>query len=243
MSNDLKEAAMNAVQKRTLNMESFPDSKPQQNKLYKDYYDLQTNEPINLESITRRVKKRLAEIDRSSVGSMLDLFFIYQNWTGFYSREDSFGRYLKDEVQISRTHAYGIIHSVELLNDYFVHRGNQTSDLGNFMNEITSSIEEIGISKLIVISAMKDDDQKFGFVDRLLEGENITVETLLKKPEKKQKAESKQTAVKVDGNDLMIGDTLVLTFNSENKAIRNAVFKVIEKWYRKDHQPKRGSNV
>jgi len=238
MSNDLKDAAMKAVQKKSVYVEKIPHTKSDKSKLYKDYFDLKTGEPIALEAISKRVKRRFADIDRASTGAMLDLFFIYQNWTGFYSREDSFSKYLKDEVQISRTHAYGIINSVELLNEYFVHKGNQSDNLGDFMNEITSSIEDIGIKKLIILSARKDDS-KYDVIDQLLAGEKITAETLLQKPEKKEKPAPKQTTVKLEGNNLKVGNTLVLTFNSENEAIRRAVFKTVEKWYLKDLEPKK----
>lgn len=106
------------------------------------------------------------------------------------------------------------------------------------MNEITSSIEEIGIKKLIILSARKDDS-KYDVIDQLLAGENITAEALLQKPDRKEKPKPEQTTVKLDGNDLKVGNTLVLTFNSENEAIRRAVFKTVEKWYLKDLEPKK----
>jgi hypothetical protein len=237
MSKDLKDVALKAVQKKSVNVENPPHSNPQKSKLYKDYFSLETGEPINLELISNRIKRRFRDIDRASTGAMLDLFFVYQNWTGFYSREDSFSKYLKD-LGVSRTHAYGIINSVELLNQYFIHKGNQSTDLSDFMNEITSSIEDIGIKKLIILSARKDES-KYDVIDQLLAGEKITAETLLQKPEKKEKPKTKQTTVKLDGNDLKVGNTLVLTFNSENEAIRKAVFKTVEKWYLKDLEPKK----
>ena len=224
------DTALNIVKKKS-NVENIPDSKPQNNKLYKDYFSLETGDPIALDQITKRIKRRFSEIDRTSKFLCLDLFFVYQNFNGFYSREDSFSKYLKDEVQISRTHAYGIINSVELLNRYFSYKGNQTDDLGKFMNEITSSIEEIGIKKLIIISAMKDEDQKFDYVDRLLEGEQITAETLLHKPEKKEKSKKMQTTVSLKGDELKVGNNVILTFQSENDAIRKAVMKTVEKYY------------
>ena len=237
MSKDLKDAAMKVVKKKSVNVENPPNTKPEKSKLYKDYFSLETGEPIALEMISNRIRRRFRDIERASTGAMLDLFFVYQNWSGFYSREDSFSKYLKD-LGVSRTHAYGIINSVELLNQYFIHKGNQSSDLNNFMNEITSSIDEIGIKKLIILSARKDES-KYEVIDRLLEGEKITAETLLQKPEKKEKPAPKQTAVKMEGKDLKVGNTLVLTFNSENDAIRKAVFIAVEKWYIKDLEPKK----
>lgn len=230
------DTALNIVKKKS-NVENLPDSNSQKSKMYKDYFSLETGEPIALETISKRVKRRFSDIDRASVGSMLDLFFIHANWKNFYKREDSFSAYLKT-LGLSRTHAYGILNSVELLNQYFIHRGNQEADLSNFMNEITSSIETIGISKLITIAAMKSDE-KFNYVDRLLEGEKITVESLRQKPEKKEQPKPKQTSVKMEGNYLKVGNTLVLTFNSENEVIRKAVFKTVEKWYLKDLEPKK----
>ena len=240
MAKDLKAAALKAVQKKSLNMENVSNKDSEKSKMYKDYFSLEDGKPIAFDSLCKRVKRRLSDIDRASTGAMLDLFFLYQNWNGFYSRTDSFSKYLKDDIQISRTHAYGIINSVELLNQYFIHRGNQEADLGNFMNEITSSIESIGISKLITISAMKDDEQKYGFVDRLLEGENITVEALRQKPEKKENPPKRVTAVSINGDDLKVVDQVVLRFESQNQEIRKSVVKVVEKWYLKSLQPKKG---
>jgi hypothetical protein len=231
------ETALRAVNKKS-NVENLTQSNTQHSKIYKDYFSLETGEPIGLDTISKRVKRRFADIDRASVGSMLDLFFLHANWKTFYKREDSFSAFIKS-LGLSRTHAYGILNSVELLNQYFIHKGNQDADLSNFMNEITSSIEDIGISKLITIAAMKDDDEKFGFVDRLLEGEEITVEALRQKPEKKGTPKPKQTTVKMDGNDLKVGDARVLTFQSENEAIRKSVLKVVEKWYLKSLAPKK----
>ena len=236
MSDNLKDAAIKAVQKKSSNIETT-EIKQHNNKFYKDYYSIEDGQPISLDQITTRIKKRFSDIDRTSKFLCLDLFFVYQNWTGFYSREDSFSKYIKD-IGISRTHAYGIINSVELLNEYFVYKGKQSDDLNSFMDEITPSIEEIGLKKLIILSARKDDS-KYEVVDKLLSGEKITAATLLQKPDKKEKPTPKQTTVKIEGNNLMVGDALVLTFNSENKAIRHAVYKTVEKWYLKDHEPKK----
>lgn len=234
------DVAHNLVKRKKSNVEKSTQSNPPMSSLYKDYFSLETGEPIALTTISKRVKKRFSDIDKASTGAMLDLFFIYQNWTGFYSRTDSYSKFLKDDIQISRTHAYGIINSVELLNQYFIHKGHQESDLGDFMKEITSSIEEIGISKLIIISAMKDKGQKFGYVDRLLGGEQITTEALLSKPEKKETPKPKQSIVSLSGNEIKVGETLVLTFQSENEEIRKAVLKAVEKWYLNSLKPKKG---
>lgn len=215
------------------------DSDPPVSRLYKDYFSLETGEPLALEAISKRVKRRFAEIDKGSTGAMLDLFFIYQNWSGFYSRTDSFSKYLKDEINISRTHAYGIINSVELLNMYFSQKGNDETDLDSFMSAITSSIEGIGISKLIIISAMKDKNKKLGFVDRLLGGEQITAATLLKKPDKQKKTDKIQVHVSLSGNEVKIKESLVLTFQTDDAGIRTAVIKAVEKWYTKSHKPKK----
>ena len=42
--------------------------------LHKDYFSLETGEPIPFEQITKRIRKRFADIDKASVGAMLDLF-------------------------------------------------------------------------------------------------------------------------------------------------------------------------
>jgi hypothetical protein len=238
MSDDLKEAAMKAVQRKAPVKKPEPDSTTQQSKLYKEYYSLETGEPIAFEVISKRIRRRFADIDKSSAMAMMDLWFLHAQWISFYSRTDSFSKYIREELQISKTHAYAILNSVELLNQYFIHKGNTDSEISTFVNQICSSIEDIGIKKLSILSKIGSDEERFDYLDRLLGGEQITAEKLLEKPEKQDKPEKIKTMVKMSGNDLMVGKTLVLTFNSENKIIRNAVLKAVEKWYINDHQPK-----
>jgi len=65
MSNVLKDAALKAV--------VLSHCKPARNNLFKEYYDLQTEEPISLDALTRRVKKRFADIDKASVNGTSSL--------------------------------------------------------------------------------------------------------------------------------------------------------------------------
>jgi hypothetical protein len=219
------ENAMKVVKKGERTIPSEPIDK---GKLYRDYYSLETGEPIPLEQISNRIRKRFNDIEKASVGAMLDLFFVYQQWTGFYSRTDSFGKYLKDDIQISRTHGYGIINSVELLYEYYIHKGLQADDLENFMGEVSSSLESIGVKKLGIISALKNDDQKYDFLERLIGGETLSANDLKVKSAPKEK---QNIPVTLKDNDILIGDKVALTFQSTNKQLRKKVLTAVKKHY------------
>ncbi len=224
MSDDLKNAALNAVQRKSRPIDA-PSPPPQKNLLYKDYYDLETHEPIPLETISRRVKKRFADIDRNSAYAMMDLFFMKNQW-GFYSREESFSSYVKNELKISRTHAYSILNSIELLSQYF---NSKEKDLTDFMTEITSSIEEVGVKKLSILAKLDDEQERNNYLERLIKGEKITVDSLLKKGGRK-KSEKSQSTIKIEEDALRIDDSTILTFQTDETALRKAVEKAVAKY-------------
>jgi len=198
--------------------------------MYKDYFSLETGEPIPFEQLSKRIRKRFAEIDRSSTSSMLDLFFLHQNWTTFYKRDDSFSKYIKETLQISRTHAYGIINSVKLLNQYFSYKGESAPAMNSFIDEIASSIEGIGIKKLIIISGIKDETKRFCLVDKLLSGDEITADELENRIERKSAISPE---VHLSDEEILFSGTLVLRFeDSVETSLRNAVLKTVIRFYK-----------
>ena len=198
--------------------------------MYKDYFSLETGEPIPFEQLSKRIKKRFAEIDRSSTSSMLDLFFLHQNWGTFYKRDDSFSKYIKETLQISRTHAYGVINSVKLLNQYFSYKGQNAPAMNSFIDEIASSIEGIGIKKLIIISGIKDENKRFSLVDKLLSGDEITADELEHKIERKS---TTSPDVILTNEEILFSDTIVLRFDfSAEASLRNAVLKTVIRYYK-----------
>jgi len=199
--------------------------------MYKDYFSLETGEPIPFDQLSKRIKKRFAEIDRSSTSSMLDLFFLHQNWTTFYKRDDSFSKYIKETLQISRTHAYGIINSVKLLNQYFSYKGESAPAMNSFIDEIASSIEDIGIKKLIIISTIKDEDKRFNLVDKLLNGDDISADELENKVERKSVT---NPDVLLTNNEIQFSGTSILRFeNTVDECLRKSVYKAVLGYYRK----------
>ena len=170
---------------------SLPTEEKEVSPLYRHYFDLKTGEPIPLDRITKRIKKRFHEIDKLSVHAMLDLYFVHQNWTSFYDRLDSFQNYLKEEVQISKSHAYGVLHGVSLLEEYF---SQQQDSVLSFLEEVTTSLERVGIRKLREISSIKDTETKHSLLIKLLSGEDISTQQILREKQS-DKAEKKESDV------------------------------------------------
>ncbi len=80
-----------SIIKESGNLVVAEDSK---SKFYRDYFDLETGKPIEFNKISTRIKKRFKEMDKLSVMSMLDLYFVHQNWQSFYNRQESFKSYV-----------------------------------------------------------------------------------------------------------------------------------------------------
>jgi len=231
MASDFKpEHAMKLVRKVS-NVEEFPVPNPEP-VLNKDYYSLETKDPIPFDQLTKRIRKRFTDMDRASAGAMLDLFFLHQHWASFYKRNESFSKFIKDELQISRTHAYGVINSVSMLIEYFAHKGDAAPDLSTFLTAVSSTIEEIGIKKLIVISALRDPARKFSLVDKLLEGEAITSDDLEATIERKPIT---KLFVILDSRIIYVDKVELIQFGEgASTELQNVVLKAVSKQLRKE---------
>ena len=229
MAKDFKtDIALKAVKKT--NMENSTHSKAE-NTLYKDYFSLDTGNPIPFDQITKRIKKRFADMDRMSINAMLDLFFVHKNWT-LYKKEGSFANYLKEDVQISRTHGYGIINSISMLTAYLSSKGDKAPELLSFIDDISSTINEIGVKKLIIIAAMKEEDRKFTLIDKLLRGEKITSDELLERS--KKVVFSAQKVVMEEKDDILTyKNEEIIKFLTFDKELRKYITKSIEIYLKK----------
>lgn len=199
--------------------------------LYRRYFDLATGEPIALESITKRIQKRFSEIDRLSVEAMLDLYFVHQNWTTFYDRQDSFQNYLNEEVQISKSHAYGILHGVSLLEEYYSQQ-NQTTDAVSFLNDIATTLESVGIRKLREISNIKDSETKHTLLSKLLSGEPLSTQDILTEKRKRTPPKAEDPGVYCNTNAIYLRDARIVTIEAEDEGLTAAVCKAVKRYYR-----------
>lgn len=219
------ETAYDIVKKKSVNVENITNS--QISSIYKDYFSLEDGKPVTLETISNRVKKRLNQMDRLTGLLCIDLFFIHSNWNTFYDRKDSFSTYIKEELKISRTHAYGILNSVSLLKNFYT---NKNLKLEDFLDDISEAINNIGIKKLIVISKLKDDKKRFGLVNRLLNGETISSDDLIEIVESRNERELN---IKVVNNTLIYMNKEILEFNIDDEDLRKCVITSLKKFYRR----------
>ena len=208
----------------------------QRGAFYREYFDLESREPIAFDLITTRIKKRFSEMDKLSVMVMLDLYFVHQNWSSFYNREDSFQKYLSEDIRISKTHAYGILNSVAMLEDYLERTGkSSTTGETTFLEEIAESIEKIGIKKLRVLSCVRDNDLRYGILDRLFDGERLSADKIKKLVTERKIIPKARPAfeVKVTGTDVSIDGTDILVFKKADDGLRIAILKAVKSYYRK----------
>jgi hypothetical protein len=189
---------------------------------------------LSFQKLDKRIRRTLSDQDKLSVQSSLDLFFLHSQWTS-YKKGKSFSAYLRDDLQLSRTHAYGTINSMRLLIEYFQYKGNTVpDDMQSFYGEIAKSVESVGIKKLIIMSSIKDEKSKFNLMDKMLSGETeISADELLikvkeadAKKRKTKEAVLKNSRVSMVDNKLLIDWNISITFAAE---VENELRQFIEK--------------
>lgn len=135
------------------------------------YYDPETNQPLPLDQIERRIRKNAERMNRLSVEMMFDLYFVHANWSSFYNRTDSFSKWLENSVDLSRSYAYDIIKVVRTMIAF----AGEASDVDGPLQieELGSRIEEIGLKKMKLISQVPDQQERYAFLRRALAGEPV----------------------------------------------------------------------
>ena len=84
-------------------------------------------------------------------------------------------------MSISRVYAYGVLNAVSLVDEYLNQKG-KTCNTGvtHFVNDIAGVLDRIGIKKLRNLSGIKDKSLKYGILDRLFGGEELTSDEIAK---------------------------------------------------------------
>ncbi len=204
-------------------------------KFYRDYFDLETGKPIEFDKITSRIKRRFQEMNKLSVLSMLDLYFVHQNWQSFYNRQESFKKYLSDEIQISKSHAYRILTTVEMLKTYYESKASKSLPGETlFVNEIAKSVEGIGLKKLRILTTIKDKSLKNKILGKLIDGEKYTSNELVEMTKKSKPAAVKTKSVQVTltGTNVSFKNQSILNFNTKDDGLINAVVKAVKNYYK-----------
>lgn len=205
-------------------------------KFYRDYFNLDTGKPIEFDKITSRIKRRFQEMDKLSVLSMLDLYFVHQNWQSFYNRQESFKSYVTEELSITREYAYGILNAVSLVDEYLNQKGKMcNTGVTHFVNDIAEVLDRIGIKKLRNLSGVKEKSLKYGILDRLFGGEELTSDDIAKLTKKSKPSASKSKAVQITltGTNVSFKNQSILDFNTTEEELINAVVRTIKNYYKK----------
>jgi hypothetical protein len=213
----------------------------QKSAFYREYFDLESGEPIALDRITTRIRKRFSEMDKLSVLVMLDLYFVHQNWSSFYNREDSFKSYVMEDLKISRVYAYGVLNAVSLAEEYFRQKGEMcNTGVTHFERDIAEVLDRIGIKKLRMLSKVKDDGLKYGILDRLVDGEQLSSDKINKLIAERKIIPEKQPALeaKVNGKTVSVDGIDILTFKESDDGLKNAILMAVTAYYRKNAKGK-----
>ncbi len=210
-------------------------SEDAKSKFHRDYFNLETGKPIEFDKITSRIKRRFQEMDKLSVLSMLDLYFVHQNWQSFYNRQESFKSYVTEELSITREYAYGILNAVSFVDEYFRQTGKMcNTGISHFVDDIAGVLEGIGIKKLTALSRVKDKSLKYGLLQRLFDGEKLTSDDIAKLAKKSKPSASKSQAVQVTltGTNVSFMNQSILNFDTTETELINAVVKTVKNYYK-----------
>jgi hypothetical protein len=143
------------------------------------YYNPGTDDPISLEQLEKRIRKNADRINRLSVEMMFDLYFAHANWSGFYNRTDSFSSWLERTVDVSRSYAYDIIKVVRTMIEFVGESASSGETLR--IEELGTRIERVGLKKMKLISQVRDEDTRFQFLQRVLSGEAVNDQDILRR--------------------------------------------------------------
>lgn len=228
-----KKFDVSIARKTTLKKETQTANKPvaEHSRFYREFFDFETGKPIAFDRITKRIKKRFQEMDRLSVFTMLDLYFVHQNWNTFYNRTDSFKNYINSELNITREYAYGILKAVGLLEEYFSKKRKMcNTGITHFIEDIAEAASNIGIKKMTTISRIKDDKIKYNLLDRLIDGETISTNDI-QSTVKNIKTQSNKSAsiLKMEGSTVFLNGTKILTLYIKEKNVISKIMKSLER--------------
>jgi hypothetical protein len=162
------------------------------------YYDIDTGKPLSLAEIEGRITRNFNRIEKSSIESILDIYFIHKNWKDYKNEAgvESFQEYLREKISLSRSYAYDIIKAVDMLIE---HSPSDSEDL--FMT-VAEPIERIGMSRLKLVSQVKDDTRKHEILSDLLAGKEITTDEILTENRAATQAEEPKVAELVENTKI-----------------------------------------
>jgi hypothetical protein len=167
---------------------------------------------IPADDIINRIRGSFAKIDAASAEAMFDLFFLHQNWKE-YKRKDSFRKFIKEELNISKSYAYGIIKAAKCFKEYFERHERELAGIDSFLGTIQQSLETVGIRKLLLITSVPASERKESLLRKVFNREEIAESELETKKPIETRAAAKE--VGVNDNVLSIDGRALLTFTSD----------------------------
>ncbi len=194
------------------------------------YYNLKTGDPLPLPEIEERIRRSCLRMDRLSVEIMLDLYFIHANWRSFYTRQDSFSNYMRNQLPINRSYAYDIIKSVKMLIEY-----QQTKKVSydTTLFSLREPIDLIGPYKLKIVAQIKDKNQQYKIIDDLLAGKTIHVDEILTINKNDESGTVVAVVITESEDRVLVEGTPFLTFEPGiPEGYRSAVCRFLQKYFR-----------
>lgn len=204
-----------------------------QNSAYiKLYYDKNHN-PLPLETIAKRIAEADSSINKSIAQTALDIFFVRSNWATTYSRDKSqqFKTWLEETIPFSRAYSLDLLKCVKELVKY--KSGENAKELDDAVLATVHKVFEnngIGVLREIIHAP---DDVRDGYVERLLNGEEIPSSEL--KEIKKTKQPKTNKVKHLVNHKLTLDGKVVLSLDALAKSNPNLAEKIenaIEKVYR-----------
>ncbi len=105
----------------------------------------------------------------------------------------------------------------------------------HFVNDIAGVLDNIGIKKLRNLSRVKDKSLKYGILDRLFDGEELTSDEIVKLTKKIKPSSGRSQAVQVTltGTNVSFKNQSILDFNTNDDALIKAVVRALKNYFKK----------
>ncbi len=207
-------------------------------------YKRGTSDLLTFEQIDSNLRSSIELAGKLDNESAMYVFFLSLTWNTFfqkYKRGESFSDYIKT-LPISETKIYAILSVVKMLGDYFDINISERSEeflIENedskltvdfiIINKIFDPINNIGLSKLELVTRIKDKDVANKIISDLVEGKEISarqIATIKNEANNKLLIKSivedgngivnpEQFDFKIKGNAVEIGNSTAFTFSND----------------------------
>lgn len=207
-----------------------------------DYYDAE-GIPVPLNTISDRMAKNIKYLDKLNNRMLTDLFFTRLNWDQ-YSDGRKWTKYIEETIPLDRSYLTNILRGVRIIYEIIViHKLDEKCGRPHFFDKMIKPVGDIGSSRLALLGSYPEEE-RINLVLSMLEG-NIPAYRDMKNKIREMKSQAQRdnmielegiehTAVKLEGNKLLIGESIQIPLKNVPEKMKAAFHKFLSNYVAKN---------